>query len=83
MQHETSNVERGSVETMSLAIPAVMRAGGDGKIIFINQNIYQSFLASIDHCLNVTSTNCLFLLYCEKLKQAFRVIRELDENLSS
>ncbi|KAF7995722.1 hypothetical protein HCN44_006829 [Aphidius gifuensis] len=30
MQHETSNVGRGSVETMSLAIPAVMRAGGDG-----------------------------------------------------
>ncbi|XP_011297358.1 talin-2 isoform X1 [Fopius arisanus] len=30
MQHETSNVGRGSVEAVSVAIPAVMRAGGDG-----------------------------------------------------
>ncbi|XP_063985728.1 talin-2 isoform X1 [Diachasmimorpha longicaudata] len=30
MQHETSNVGRGSVEAVSVAIPAVMRAGGEG-----------------------------------------------------
>lgn len=31
MQHETSNVGKGNVEAVSVAIPAVMRAGGDGK----------------------------------------------------
>lgn len=31
MQHETNNVGKGSVEAVSVAIPAVMRAGGDGK----------------------------------------------------
>ncbi|XP_032666458.1 talin-1 isoform X4 [Odontomachus brunneus] len=30
MQHETSNVGKGNVEAVSVAIPAVMRAGGDG-----------------------------------------------------
>ncbi|CAG5092292.1 Similar to Tln1: Talin-1 (Mus musculus) [Cotesia congregata] len=30
MQHETNNVGKGSVEAVSVAIPAVMRAGGDG-----------------------------------------------------
>ncbi|XP_034947623.1 talin-2 isoform X2 [Chelonus insularis] len=30
MQHETSNVGKGSVEAVSVAIPAVMRVGGDG-----------------------------------------------------
>lgn len=34
MQHETSNVGRGSVEAVSVAIPAVMRAGGDGMNYF-------------------------------------------------
>lgn len=31
MQHETSNVGKGNVEAVSVAIPAVMRAGGDGE----------------------------------------------------
>lgn len=31
MQHETSNVGKGNVEAVSVAIPAVMRVGGDGK----------------------------------------------------
>jgi len=35
MQHETSNVGKGNVEAVSVAIPAVMRAGGDGKQNFI------------------------------------------------
>jgi len=35
MQHETSNVGKGNVEAVSVAIPAVMRAGGDGKENFI------------------------------------------------
>ncbi|XP_043256411.1 talin-1 isoform X1 [Colletes gigas] len=30
MQHETSNVGKGNVEAVSVAIPAVMRVGGDG-----------------------------------------------------
>ncbi|XP_076765357.1 talin_middle and talin-RS domain-containing protein rhea isoform X2 [Xylocopa sonorina] len=30
MQHETSNVGKGNVEAVSVAIPAVMRAGGEG-----------------------------------------------------
>ncbi|KAL6268430.1 hypothetical protein P5V15_001566 [Pogonomyrmex californicus] len=30
MQHETSNIGKGNVEAVSVAIPAVMRAGGDG-----------------------------------------------------
>ncbi|XP_035720068.1 talin-1-like isoform X2 [Vespa mandarinia] len=30
MQHETSNVGKGNVEAVSVAIPAVIRAGGDG-----------------------------------------------------
>jgi hypothetical protein len=36
MQHETSNVGKGNVEAVSVAIPAVMRAGGDGKHLEIN-----------------------------------------------
>lgn len=35
MQHETSNVGKGNVEAVSVAIPAVMRAGGDGKLLEI------------------------------------------------
>lgn len=31
MQHETSNVGKGNVEAVSVAIPAVMRTGADGK----------------------------------------------------
>lgn len=31
MQHETSNIGKGNIEAVSVAIPAVMRAGGDGK----------------------------------------------------
>lgn len=31
MQHETSNIGKGNVEAVSVAIPAVMRAGGDGE----------------------------------------------------
>lgn len=31
MQHETSSIGKGNVEAVSVAIPAVMRAGGDGK----------------------------------------------------
>lgn len=31
MQHETSNVGKGNVEAVSVAIPAVIRAGGDGE----------------------------------------------------
>ena len=34
LQHETTNTGRGSVEAVSVAIPAVMRAGGDGKMPF-------------------------------------------------
>ncbi|XP_053998838.1 talin-1 isoform X2 [Hylaeus anthracinus] len=30
MQHETSNIGKGNVEAVSVAIPAVMRVGGDG-----------------------------------------------------
>ena len=33
MQHETGNAERGNIESVSLAIPAVIRAGADGKFI--------------------------------------------------
>lgn len=31
MQHETSNAGKGNVEAVSVAIPAVMRTGVDGK----------------------------------------------------
>lgn len=31
MQHETSNIGKGNVEAVSVAIPAVIRAGGDGE----------------------------------------------------
>lgn len=33
MQHETSNAGKGNVEAVSVAIPAVMRTGVDGKNI--------------------------------------------------
>lgn len=39
MQHETSNVGKGNVEAVSVAIPAVMRASGDGE----NRLIYFSY----------------------------------------
>lgn len=41
MQHETSNVGKGNVEAVSVAIPAVMRAGGDGE--YFAKNLYISF----------------------------------------
>lgn len=41
MQHETNNVGKGSVEAVSVAIPAVMRAGGDGKQ---KSSIYHVFI---------------------------------------
>ncbi|XP_051170651.1 talin-1 isoform X3 [Leptopilina boulardi] len=34
LQHETNNIGRGSVEAVSVAIPAVMRAGGDGARLY-------------------------------------------------
>lgn len=46
MQHETSNVGKGNVEAVSVAIPAVMRAGGDGKrldILLLRPIFYFTF----------------------------------------
>ena len=35
MQHESNKVNRSSVESVSVAIPAVIRAGGDGKNFYL------------------------------------------------
>lgn len=41
MQHETNNVEKRNMESVSVAIPAVVRAGVDGKfILVIHRNHY-------------------------------------------
>ncbi|XP_057321307.1 talin-2 isoform X3 [Microplitis mediator] len=46
MQHETSNVGKGSVEAVSVAIPAVMRAGGDGNFYY-GQKVQQTKVTSV------------------------------------
>lgn len=43
MQHETSNAGKGNVEAVSVAIPAVMRTGVDGK------NIFNKFFPQLFH----------------------------------
>lgn len=42
MQHETTNAGRSSIDSVSVAIPAVMRAGGDGKLFINNFNCQMS-----------------------------------------
>ncbi|XP_044590901.1 talin-1 isoform X2 [Cotesia glomerata] len=46
MQHETNNVGKGSVEAVSVAIPAVMRAGGDGDF-YCGQKVQQTKVTSV------------------------------------
>lgn len=48
MQHETSNAGKGNVEAVSVAIPAVMRTGVDGKNI---QQIFSNYFTSQNQCL--------------------------------
>lgn len=66
MQHETSNVGKGNVEAVSVAIPAVMRAGGDGKGLRIllqsrvsqNQCLVAEINFEIRVILKTSSTSC-------------------------
>ncbi|XP_011052007.1 PREDICTED: talin-1 isoform X3 [Acromyrmex echinatior] len=46
MQHETSNVGKGNVEAVSVAIPAVMRAGGDGAF-YCGHRVQQTKVTSV------------------------------------
>lgn len=41
MQHETNRINRSSVESVSVAIPAVIRTNGDGKdfVRFLNVEV--------------------------------------------
>lgn len=61
MQHETSNAGKGNVEAVSVAIPAVMRTGVDGK------NVQQIFFPIISR--PKISVLChfwrIFLLECD------------------
>lgn len=35
MQHETGSIGRGNIESISVAIPAVIRTGADGKLFIM------------------------------------------------
>ncbi|XP_039305998.1 talin-1 isoform X2 [Solenopsis invicta] len=55
MQHETSNVGKGNVEAVSVAIPAVMRAGGDAfnGNHSLNEQIYsiEDSIGNVNNCI--------------------------------
>jgi len=65
MQHETSNVGKGNVEAVSVAIPAVMRAGGDGKqnfiIFYFTFYLLSNFITIFTKDYLVTSTAIVYL----------------------
>ncbi|XP_053998839.1 talin-1 isoform X3 [Hylaeus anthracinus] len=46
MQHETSNIGKGNVEAVSVAIPAVMRVGGDGAF-YCGHRVQQTKVTSV------------------------------------
>lgn len=63
MQHETSNAGKGNVEAVSVAIPAVMRTGVDGK------NIFNKFFPQLFHAPKSVSyiiSKNIYILFSEK-----------------
>lgn len=59
MQHETSNAGKGNVEAVSVAIPAVMRTGVDGKNV---QQIFPQLRPKISVLYHFSR---IFLLKCD------------------
>lgn len=75
MQHETSNVGKGNVEAVSVAIPAVMRVGGDGEHFFSSTQIFlktttrKSFTFQYPSCVYILVLFVIFFVH----KRAFDV----------
>ncbi|KAJ8686379.1 hypothetical protein QAD02_022173, partial [Eretmocerus hayati] len=71
MQHESGNVEKGNMESVSLAMPAVMRAGVDGA-----RSYGMGYMASAQH---TTITGQVNVAHAPSMVQQPRVTSVLTE----